>query len=111
MKPAVALTALGLITALAGAAAAADRATDVDYLRASRCRGIAAGLGADTSGLDAFLKAQSRTRNDVIMTRGEEEAARAKKETRDANLKDRLSGELAGACVAYAPAGKSLAAQ
>lgn len=109
MKLAIAIAALGL--SVAGAAAAADHVTDVDYLKAGRCRGIAAGMGADTASLDAFLKAESRTRVDFIMRRGEDEAARAKRETRDANLKDRLAGELSGACTAYMGAGKSLASQ
>jgi len=109
MKLAIAIAAVGL--SLAGAAAAADHVTDVDYLKASRCRGIAAGLGADTVGLDAFLKSESRNRVDLILRRGEDEASRGKREARDANLKDRLSGELASACTAYMGPGKSLAAR
>src|SRR4051794_34089352 len=65
MKIAIAIAALSL--SAAGAAAAAEHVTDVDYLKASRCRGIAAGLGADTVGLDAFLKAESRSRVDLIL--------------------------------------------
>jgi len=109
MKLAIAIAAASL--SVAGAAAAAEHVTDVDYLKASRCRGIASGLGADTAGLDAFLKAESRSRVDFILRRGEDEASRAKRETRDANLKDRLSGELASTCTAYMGPGKTLAAQ
>ena len=106
VRPAIAIAALSL--SAAGVAAASERVTDVDYLKASRCRGIAAGMGADTASLDAFLKAESRTRVDLILRRGEDEAARAKRETRDANLKDRLSGELSGACTAYMGVGKAV---
>jgi hypothetical protein len=106
---AVAFVALGL--AVAGSAAASSRVTDVDYLKANRCKGIAAGMGADTAGLDAFIKAEGRTRVDYVLRRGEEEASRAKRQTADANLKDRLSAELSGGCAAYMGEGKSTSGQ
>jgi hypothetical protein len=101
---AIALTALGLAVAVAGSAAAA-RFTDVDYLRASRCKGIAAGLGADTTSLDALLKAERGSRIDTILRHGEEEANRAKRQAADANMKERLSAELASGCAVYTSAG------
>jgi hypothetical protein len=101
---AIAIAALGL--AVAGSAAAA-RFTDVDYLRASRCKGIATGLGADTASLDALLKAEGRSRMDVILRHGEEEADRAKRQAADANMKDRLAAELASGCAAYTAGGGS----
>lgn len=107
---AVALAALAL--AAAGAAVASERFTDVDYIKASRCRGIAAGMHADTAAFDAFLKAESRTRVDLVMHRADEEAAHAKRQASDANLKDQLSAELSGACTAYLAGGtKAVAAQ
>ena len=99
---AIALAAVGL--AVAGSAAAA-RFTDVDYLRASRCKGIATGLGADTTSLDALLKAERGSRIDTILRHGEEEADRAKRQAADANMKERLSAELASGCAAYTGAG------
>ncbi|MDB5418926.1 MAG: hypothetical protein JWP50_2345, partial [Phenylobacterium sp.] len=57
---AIALVALGL--AVAGSAAASSRVTDVDYLKANRCKGLASGMGADTAGLDAFIKTEGRSR-------------------------------------------------
>src|SRR5665213_4459905 len=99
---AIALAALGL--AVAGSAAAA-RFTDVDYLRASRCKGIAAGMGADTTSLDALLKTEGRTRIDTILRHGEEETNRAKRQASDANMKERLSAEFASACTAYTGGG------
>lgn len=101
---AVAFAVLGL--AVAGSAAASTRVTDVDYLKASRCKGIAQGMGADTASLQAFLKAEGRTRADYILQRADEEATRARRQTSDANLKDRLAAELSGACTAYMSAGK-----
>jgi hypothetical protein len=108
---AIALATLGLAVA---SSAAAAHFTDVDYLRASRCKGIATGLGADTTSLDALLKAEGRSRIDVILRHGEEEADRAKRQATDANMKDRLSAELASGCAAYTgggAGGKAVASQ
>jgi hypothetical protein len=93
------LVAAGLATA--GAASAATIKTDLDYLKASRCKGLATGLGADTKALDAELKAEGRARPEVILNRAHDEMDRAKRQTRDANLKDKLTAELNGPCMAY----------
>ena len=109
---AIALAALGLAAAGVGAAAASERVTDMDYIKAGRCRGIAAGMHSDTAPFDAFLKAEARTRVDLVMRRADDEGAHAKRQASDANLKDQLSAELSGACTAYmAGGGKSMAAQ
>lgn len=108
-RAAIAFVALGL--AVAGSAAASGRVTDVDYLKANRCKGIASGMGADTASLDAFIKAEGRTRVDYILQRGEEERSRAKRQTADANLKGSLSAELSGACTAYMGEGKAVSGQ
>ena len=105
----IAFAALGL--AVTGSAAASNRVTDVDYLKANRCKGIAVGMGADTAGLDAFIKSESRTRPDVVLKMGEDQMARAKHDAGNANLKDKLSAELAGACTAYTGSGKSVSGQ
>jgi len=96
---AVLLVAAGLATA--GAASASTIKTDLDYLKASRCKGLATGLGADTANLDAALKAESRVRAEVIIDRGKDEMDRAKHQAADANMKDRLTAELNGPCMAY----------
>ena len=107
---AVMLVAAGL--AAAGSAYASSINTDMDYLKASRCKGIAAGLGAaDTGSLDASLKAESRVRSQVVVDRGQEELARAKHQAADANMKDRLTSELASVCTAYMGPNKDLAAR
>lgn len=107
---AVMLVAAGL--AAAGSASASAIHTDVDYLKASRCKGIAQGLGAaDTGNLDGALKSESRYRDPVILNRGEDEMNRAKRQAADANLKDKLTAELAGACTAYMGPNKDLAAR
>ena len=105
---AIALAAVGLLAA--GAAQASDRVSDLDYMKASRCKGLATGLGADSTSLDAFLKAQSRSRSMIVVERGENEMTRGKREASKADLKDRLSAELSGPCLAYSGPGKDLAA-
>jgi len=102
---AVTLAVLSLAT-VAVATSAAAQASDVDYLRASRCRGIAAGLGADGAALDSYLKAAGRTRAPYILDRGQAERDRGKREARG-DGKTRLAAELSGPCLAYMGSGKT----
>jgi hypothetical protein len=104
---AIALVAVGLFAA--GAASASDRVSDVDYMKASRCKGLATGLGADSAGLDAFLKEQSLSRSSVIVDRGAEEMARGKKDAKRSDSKDRANAELSGPCLAYSGSAKGAA--
>jgi hypothetical protein len=104
---AITLAVIGL--AVAGSAAASGRVTDVDYLKANRCKGLAVGMGADTAGLNRFIKTEGATRLDYILQRGDEEYARAKRQTSDANVKDKLAAELSGPCTAYMGGGQAMA--
>ena len=98
------LTVLGL--AVAGSAMASGHLTDVDYLKANRCRGLAAGLGAgDVASLDALIKTEGRSRVETIYQRGQEEQNRAKREAAGIDGKERLTAELNSGCVAYMGAG------
>jgi hypothetical protein len=97
---AIVLAVLSLATA--DAAAASDRLSDIDYLKANRCRGLAAGLRVgDTASLDAMLKTEGRTRNAVILQRGEDEMSRGRREAAKADIKERLTAEMNGPCMAY----------
>jgi hypothetical protein len=103
---AILLATLGL--AVAGAAAASDRFSDVDYLKANRCRGLAEGLGAgDTASLDSLIKTEGRSRVEAIYAKGQEELARGKKEAARTDGKERLSAELNGPCMALMSGGKA----
>jgi len=105
MKSAAIVLAL-LSLATADAAAASERLTDIDYLKANRCRGLAAGLGVgDTASLDAMLKTEGRTRNAVILQRGEDEMTRGRREAAKADIKERLTAEVNGPCMAYVGGG------
>jgi hypothetical protein len=107
MKAAILLAGLSL--AAAGTALAADRVTDVDYLRAARCKGLAEGLGGDATGLTAFLKANGKVREAYILERGDAEAFKAKKEAKG-DRRERAQAELAGPCAAFTGPGQDVAA-
>jgi hypothetical protein len=98
---AIALASMSLASAASFAVAAP--ATDIDYLKASRCRGIAVGLGADPSAIAGYLKQAAGGRSQAVLNRADEEFDRAKREARS-DAKDRLRAELAGPCAAYAAA-------
>jgi hypothetical protein len=105
---AIALATLGL--AMAGAAVASERFTDLDYLKANRCKGLATSLGTgDTASLDAVIKAEGRTRADAVLLRAQEEFTRGKRDAAKTDLKDRVSAELNGPCVAYMGGSKDTA--
>ena len=101
MKPAaIVLAALSL--AAVGSASASERLSDMDYLKANRCLGIAAGLNsAETTSLNTLLKVQGRTRSEPILLRGQDELGRAKRDAERAGYKERLTAELNGPCLAY----------
>jgi NAD(P)H-hydrate repair Nnr-like enzyme with NAD(P)H-hydrate epimerase domain len=106
---AIALVAVSLMSA--GAAVAAEHVSDMDYLKASRCSGIATGMsGADAPTLAAFVKQQGRQRDEIILARSQSEFDRAKRQARAGDNKDRLTAELSGACLAYSNTEKTTAA-
>jgi len=104
---AIALVAVGLLTA--GAASASDRVTDLDYMKAARCKGLATGLGADSAGIDAFLKEQGRSRSQIVLDRGSDEMTRGKRDASKSDSKDRVNAELSGPCMAYSGSSKGIA--
>lgn len=104
---AVALVSLSLTSAASFAVAAP--VTDMDYLRASRCRGIAVGIGADASAIDAYLKRAAVSRSAAVLERADEEFARAKRQARGEDGRARLQAELTGSCAAYAGPTKAAA--
>lgn len=109
---AILLATLSLGFCAVGAAAAADHLSDVDYLKANRCRGLAEGLGAgDTAGLDSLIKTEGRSRVEPVYERGLVEMARGKRDASSRDARDRLSAELNGPCMAYLGAAHDAAAK
>ena len=100
-------------TAFAGSAYASEKVTDVDYLRASRCAGLATSIEGvvDPAALTSFIKAERGARATYVIDRGQEEFQRAKKEGKSEDRKTRLTAELTGACQAYLGGATSVAKQ
>ncbi|MFN3513698.1 MAG: hypothetical protein ACK41C_11665 [Phenylobacterium sp.] len=98
----IAFAAAGF-AAVGGSALAA--VSDVEYLRANRCRGLAEGQLAqvDVEAMDAFLKAEGRTRSVMVQDRGKVEFDKAKREAKSTNeqRRARLTAELNGPCQVY----------
>jgi len=98
---AIAMTAAAT-SAFAGTAPA--RVADIDYLKASRCAGLAsAGTldQANASALSGFVKDQERIRAGYINERAREEAAKARRQAKHQDGRERLNAELSGPCMAY----------
>lgn len=108
-----AVIALAVATFSAGAASASGTVTDVDYLKANRCRGLAASIDGvvDPAALNSFVKAERGSRANYIVNRGEEEFQRARKEARRDERRERLTAELTGGCQAYLGAATNVAKQ
>jgi hypothetical protein len=106
MRIVTGLAVLAATAAVATGALAEARLSDVDYLKAARCRGLAGSeaLGAlDTTALDAKLKAQSRGRPSYIADKADatrKDAERAAKRA-GPERKPALIAERDGPCAAY----------
>lgn len=101
------------ITAFAAPAVAAGKMTDVDYLRANRCKGLATSIEGvvDPAALTSVIKAERGARATYVVDRGEEEFNKARKEAKSQDRKARLTAELTGACQAYLGGATSIAKQ
>jgi len=94
------------LSAAAAPAFAAERWSDAEYLKASRCLGLAesANLGAvDATALAAEVKDQGRGRDPLLRDRSDvqrDDARRAGK-TRSDVLRAKLLAERDGVCKAY----------
>ena len=108
-----AVIALAFTALAAGSASASDKVTDVDFLKANRCRGLAAGLTGvvDPTQLDAFIKAERGARAPYIIDRASEELQKAKREAKSEDRRDRLTAELTGPCQAYLGGSSNVAKQ
>ncbi len=98
-----AVIALVAATFAAGSASASDKVSDVDYLKANRCKGLATSIEGvvDPAALASFIKAERGARAAYVVTRGDEEFQRARKEAKSADRRERLTAELTNACQAY----------
>ena len=96
---------LGLMAALCATAASARPAklTDVAYMQAARCAGLADSgkfSGADAASLTALLKDQSQGRMDYVLQKADDLRRDAKRQADRADdyMKAKLSAEVSGPC-------------
>ena len=108
-----AVIALVAATFAASGATASDKVSDVDYLRANRCKGLATSIEGvvDPAALTSFIKAERGTRASYIVTRGDEEFNRARREAKSTDRRERLTAELTNSCQAYLGQATSVAKQ
>ena len=99
------LTGLILVAGLGATAASAQpgRLTDVAYMQAARCVGLASStnLGAGDGGsMGAWLKTQATGREPFVLDKADEMQRKAKREAdrADQYSKPKLAAELSGAC-------------
>lgn len=97
------IIAMIVATFAAGSAVASGKVTDVDYLRANRCMGLASSIDGvvDAAALNNFIKAERGARPGYILDRGDAEFQRARKEARSSDRRERLTAELNTSCQAY----------
>ncbi|MDO9222171.1 MAG: hypothetical protein Q7U20_00485 [Caulobacter sp.] len=104
------LTAAAIIvaTAVSGTAAFAQtsqRISDVDFIRANRCAGLAAATGAsNATAFTNVVKRQSIGRDDTVVTMARRAGEKATNQVRNASETRgaKLRAELDGACQKYA---------
>ena len=99
--------ALIAVTMVAGSASAKETMTDLQYLKANRCEGLATTLSAvvDPAAITAFINADRGTRMPFIQERAANEFQRAKREARSEDRNARLTAELTGPCQALMTGG------
>jgi hypothetical protein len=99
------LIAASSACAFAGAASAQspDRLTDVAYIAAARCEGLAQGSKVDTTAIKSLLVSQDGGRNQYILDKADEVRGDAKRQASHAQgyTLQSINGELSGACQAY----------
>lgn len=101
---ALALTAAGLIAATSSVAVAGEAATDLDFLKANRCRGLVDSgkfQPVDVKALDSYIDEAAQSRGGYLLERARNERAKAKRDARYKDRHERLSGELTGSCMVY----------
>jgi len=94
------------VAALASAAAPAFAQTlgEGDFVRLSRCAGLAEGIGRDAAPFKETLKGASRHREEYVLSRADAARRAALREAQrsQGEARGRIEAELSGACSAFA---------
>lgn len=92
-------------SALAGAASAQnpERMSDVAFIAASRCEGLAQGAKVDTAAITKLLNVQDNDRIDYVRDKAEQARQDAKRQAAHAQgyTQEQVNAELSGSCKAY----------
>lgn len=107
------IAAVAVVVSALAAGSASAAVSDVDYLKANRCKGLAAGIEGvvATEGFSQFIKAERGARPMYIMERADREFQRARREAKSRDSRERLTAELTGPCQAYLGGPTSVAKQ
>jgi len=89
--------------ATAASAQSPQRLTDVAFIAAERCEGLAQGAKADTAAIKSLLVNQDNDRSQYILEKADQEHDDAKRMASHAQGYDlqAINNELSGACQAY----------
>jgi hypothetical protein len=101
MRTIAAIVVLAAATATTAVAQPNVRLSDVEYMQASRCAGIAsADPSIDTSSINALLKTEGRARVAYISDKADDMRSDAARSAKHANgyAKEKLNAELGGVC-------------
>lgn len=101
MRTIIVTAALAAATATSAFAQPAARLTDVEYMQAARCAGLAsADASLDTASINTLLKTEGRGRIGYVSDKADEMKSDAARSAKRANgyAKERIAAELGGAC-------------
>ena len=98
-----AISLFAAATAFAGAATAADSMSDVAFIAASRCEGLAQGAKIDAAALKKMLINQEGARSQYVLDKANEVRDDAKRQASHAQgyAAQTVNDELHGPCAAY----------
>jgi len=91
------------VLATAASAQSPERLTDVAFIAASRCEGLAQGAKVDTAAIKSLMVNQDNDRNQYILEKADQardDAKRLASHAQGYNLQE-VTSELSGACQAY----------
>jgi hypothetical protein len=97
------IAATSALAATSASAQKPDRLTDVAFIAASRCEGLAQGAKVDTTAIKSLLVNQDNARNSYILEKADqarEDAQRMASHAQGYSLQT-VNNELNGACQAY----------
>ena len=99
------------VAAVTPAGAATPRLSDVAYMNAARCQGLAEGMGRDATAIKQVVANASAQREGFVFDQADAARVNAKREARraDADTRRHLIAESDGACARYTASTSAIA--